>query len=136
MELTLTIQMQVTDDTTASQITDILNEMLPFMADNVEIEPSRRPLHTFSPLYLEREIRDMATAVINDCLNRAARPSYGYTKTEIRRKYARLEGMAALYAYLTGQTLNALSIPLGLVKFLDSETTERILRAKQRVEAL
>lgn len=51
---------------------------------------------------LGREIRNAHAGLRAALRNRADHPSYGYTKAGIRQRLARLEGLIAAHAIMTG----------------------------------
>ena len=76
---------------------------------------------------MEREIRGAANDLSNAVTTRALHPTYGYTKTVIRSKMDRLDGMIFLYGVLTEQALNPMP---GLVTFVCPRTTEVVRLAR------
>lgn len=86
---------------------------------------------------VERVIRDQAGDVINAVHVRRDHPTYGYTKTSIRAKAERLEGMIGLYMVLTEQSAGP-TVPR-LVTFLSAqreETANRVNTARDLVKGL
>ena len=99
-------------------------------AKQIKINP------TVSTDHVEREIKNMAISIINDVVARKVHPSYGYTKTSINAKYRRLEGMCALYAYISHQTLNAQGVTPSLVSFVDRDVKRVIEDAIKAVKSM
>lgn len=97
-------------------------------------EDIRTALATAIHLNAEMVIRDIASSVTAQVRTRADHPSFGNTKTDIRRDLARMDGAIGLYMVQRGQATHA-SVPI-LAEFIEDETTERVVAARAAVAAL
>jgi hypothetical protein len=82
----------------------------------------------------EQIIQDMAATVSSHVRSRQEHPSYGYTKTSIRKYLERMEGSIGTYMVLFGQANHA-GAPI-LAQFTQTLTTVAVERARREVQAL
>lgn len=79
-------------------------------------------------------IRDFAGNVLSLHRSRRDHPSYGTTKTTIRRATEQMEGAVGAYMVLAGQATHPFA-PV-LATFLSDETTVRVTEARSRTRSL